>query len=817
MRSLIALALAFLLTSCSHVAPSRVEVEDDDARHDKPGEAAEYYAAKRGGRTDPHASYELARTAMEQLPRYSTVLDALVARGPRVRTDADADREINRWLPLGPGNIGGRTRTLVLDPTDTNIMYAGGVSGGLWKTYDAGKTWDPVADDLANLAINSLVMDPHDHNVLYAGTGEGYFREVQRGTGLPLRGNGIFVTRDGAQTWTHLASTANVEDFHWVNDLVVSAHDSRRLYAATRTGVWRSDDSGTSWFRTLTPNVTGGCLEFAYRADTAGDYLFASCGTFEQATVYRSTNAEENQNWTAVLSEPNQGRTSLAIAPSDPTVVYAMAATNEPEPSKNQGLLAVYRSNASGDAGSWTAQVTNTSPDYLSTLLLTNVNPATAEQCRGVGNATNSFTTMGWYCNTIAVDPTNPDRVWAAGVDLFRSDDGGRSWGVASYWWAHPAATSFVHADQHAIVFHPDYNGTTNRQMFAANDGGVFRTENPNADVAKGATGGCEVNRSKVEFLPLNHNYAVTQFYHGAVFPDGRRFIGGAQDNGTLYGDMSDGTDGWTMRFGGDGAYVAIDPVDPRIVYSSYQFGRVVKSASAADQFNTAWIGLNDDFLFITPFVIDPNQHTRLWIGGRSMWRSNDSATTWTRVSAQLPGRVSAVAVAPGNASLVLAGTNSGEIARNANALASNGTTAWQLATPRSGFVSSINFDPVDANVVYATYAGFGGQHVWKSIDAGVTWASIDGLFLPDIPVHSLAIDPTRRDRLFLGTDLGVFVSTNGGNTWAVENTGFAAVVTEWITIGQGARGPAIYAFTHGRGVWRAELTPVGTRRRSTR
>jgi hypothetical protein len=820
MRSLTALALSLVLVSCTTQRPApRLAEHEESVSHDQPGQAAEYYAAKRGGTNDPHGRYARARTEMERMPRYSTSVDAIVTPGPRVRGDATNPGGIDRWLPLGPGNIGGRTRVLLFDANDPNIMYAGGVSGGLWKTYDAGRIWEPVADDLANLAINSLAMDPKNSNVLYAGTGEGYFREVVRGTGLPLRGNGIFVTRDGAQTWTHLASTANTADFHWVNDLVISAHDSRRLFAATRTGVWRSDDAGTTWRRTLdASNVQGGCLELAHRRDAAGDYLFASCGTFEQATVYRNKNAEGDAAWEPVLSEPNQGRTSLAIAPSNPSIVYAMAASNEPTAQRNQGLLAVYRSDASGDAGSWSATVTNQSADYLSTLLLTNPQTATLEQCRGVGNATNLFITMGWYTNTLAVDPTNPDRVWAAGVDLFRSDDGGRTFGVASYWWAHPAATSFAHADQHAIVFHPNYNGTTNRQMFAANDGGVYRTENPNAEVAKGPTGTCEVNRSKVEFVPLNHNYGVTQFYHGAVFPDGRRYLGGAQDNGTLLGEIETGTDGWTMRFGGDGAYVAVDPVDPKIVYSSYQGARIVKSTSNADQFNTAWIGLNDDFLFITPFILDPNQHTRLWTGGRSIWRSNDSATTWQRVSGQLPGtaRVSAVAVAPGNPNLVLMGTNQGLIARSDAALAATATSAWPTVQPRAGWVSAIQFDAIDANVVYATYAGFGGKHVWKSTDAGLTWSSIDGA-LPDMPVHSIAIDPTRRDRLFLGTDLGVFVSTDGGTTWNVENTGFAAVVTEWVTIGQGSRGPAIYAFTHGRGAWRAELTPAGPRRRSTR
>jgi photosystem II stability/assembly factor-like uncharacterized protein len=133
--------------------------------------------------------------------------------------------------------------------------------------------------------------------------------------------------------------------------------------------------------------------------------------------------------------------------------------------------------------------------------------------------------------------------------------------------------------------------------------------------------------------------------------------------------------------------------------------------------------------------------------------------------------------------------------------------------------VTSIAFDPLNASIVYATYAGFGGSHLWKSIDGGATWTAMDGNgSLPDIPFHSIVVDPVRTGRIFLGTDLGVFVSLDSGATWAVENTGFAAVVTEALVIAQGARGPAIYGFTHGRGAWRAELTTFNApRRRSVR
>lgn len=777
---------------------------DAPPRNDQPDAAASYFAAKRSGTDDALARLAAAREAMRRMPRYSTASDAFLERAkPRLLASAAV---LQPWQQLGPGNIGGRTRVLVIDPTNPQVIYAGGVSGGIWKTVNAGQRWEPVGDDLANIAVNSLVMHPADPLTLYAGTGEGYFREEVRGTGLPLRGNGIFVTHDGGATWTPLTSTSG-PDFHWVNDLVVSRKDPSRIYAATRTGVWRSTDAGLSWTRVHPSSEKGGCLELAYRTDQPGDWLFASCGTLAQATVYRAKNAESDAAWEAVLSTPNMGRTSLAVAPSNPSTVYALAASNEAG-TFNQGLLAVYRSTASGDAGSWEPRVTNQSTDALSRVLLTNAYTAKVSSCGSAQNIT-----MGWYCNTISVDPVNSERVWVGGVDLFRSDDGGARFGLASYWWGE--GPTFVHADQHAIVFHPQYDGAGNRTVYFANDGGVFRTADALAPVATVAAGACDPNASGMSFEALNHNFGVTQFYHGAVWPDGRTFIGGTQDNGTIVGRVGE-PDAWTTVVGGDGAYVAVDPTDPSYVYAQTQYGRVYRSTNGGQLFYPSSSGLSDQFLFITPMQIDLNDPKRLWIGGRRMWRSDARGTGWKWASTNLPGQVSAIAVAPGLSDRVLAGTNEGSIVRTDSATTASGTTTWSAVKPREGWVSSIGFDPVDPNLVYATYAGFGGSHVWRSTDGGTAWTPIDN-GLPDLPVHSVAVDPTRRTRLYLGTDLGVFVSIDGGASWAVENTGFANAVTETVLVAQGATGPAVYAFTHGRGAWRAELTPRNGKRRGAR
>ncbi len=806
-----------------HTGPEILEVVDhhsSEDRDDEPGNAAEYYLMKRGGPTpdhDPIRALRAARSHMDRMPTHSITLDRYGAQPPGVGWFGvptwPALRALGTWEPLGPGNIGGRTRSLIIHPTNPDIMYAGGVSGGVWKTVDGGQFWWPLSDLISNIAINSMAMDPINPEVLYVGTGEGYFREEVRGTWLPLRGAGIYKTADGGASWQLLQGT-DTDDFHWVNDLVPSPTHPSWIYAATRTGVWLSENSGNDWSQLFTSEEKGGCLDLALATDQPDDVVLASCGTLDQATVYRRR-LDDNSGWEAVLSEPGMGRTSLAIAPSSQNVIYALSASNLQGPGGHyeQGLHALYRSSSHGDPGSWQVQVDIEDPIKLHTLLLTNPLAASYLDC-GVYYE-NRWVNMGWYANVVAVDPVDPNVVWAAGVDLFRSDDGGQSWGLASYWWLDRADPQFVHADQHAIVFHPDYDGAGNRTLFAANDGGIFLTQDSSAPVARGPDAVCDPDEGQMRWASLNHNLGITQFYHGAAFPGAERLIGGTQDNGTLLLEESGGHDGWLRVVGGDGGYVAIDPTNPTIVFAESQRANVRRSTDGGLSFSGATTGIpesTEEFLFITPFIMDHNDPRRLWIGGHRLWRTENRAWTWQAASSLLSstGWVSSLAIHPSSSEVVAAGTSEGLIHINHNAVASDDTTNWPSVRPRDGFVSSLAFDPGDPETLYATYAGFGGDHVWRSTDGGETWSSLAGTgagTLPDIPVHSIVVDPGDGRRLYIGTDLGVFTSVNGGATWAVENTGFANAVTEALTLAEDVDGRSwLFAFTHGRGAWRVRL-----------
>ncbi len=411
----------------------------------------------------------------------------------------------------------------------------------------------------------------------------------------------------------------------------------------------------------------------------------------------------------------------------------------------------------------------------------------------------------------------DPDIVWVGGIDLFRSEDGGQSWGLASHWWQRPDSR-FVHADQHAIVFHPGYDGGSNRILYVGNDGGIFRTNNARATTDRGANAACGPAANDFVWQALNNNYAVTQFYHGAPTPDGTAYFGGTQDNGTLGGDDQSGMT-WRRVIGADGGFVAIDYDLPRFVYAETQRRGFRKSNDGGSTFSSAVDGITDDtdaFLFITPYAMDPNSPKRLWLGGERMWRTKNRAKRWQVASTRFPAgsKVSAVAIAPGSSNTILAGTDIGNIHRTTTGLNANAQTNWPRAAPRSGYVTSLAFEPGSSQVAYATYAGFGGAHVWKSTDGGRSWISIDGNGggkLPDLPVHSLVVDPGDPARLYVGTDLGVFVTTNGGRTWRVENTGFANVITESLSVVTPPGGPPmLFAFTHGRGAFRVPLARSG-------
>jgi len=458
--------LLVLLVLC--LAPPVLGQEEDEG--DDPGRAVDFFLFKRSpdGETFPVDKYVEALEHMKAMPRHVTSSGQTLSPSAAAAAPAAV---LQTWTPLGPGNIGGRTRALLVDPVEPQTMYAAGVAGGVWKTTDGGASWRPMSDLLPSIAVVSMAMDPGNRNVIYAGTGEFF-------TGDGVRGGGIFKTTDGAVTWTRLAATDN-PDFYYVNRVVVSSSNSARVYAATSTGVFRSLDGGATWLKILDDTAGGGCMDLVIRTDVPDDYLFAACGIFSTGTIWRATSGATVAvgGWQSVLAEAGMARTSLAIAPSDQRVVYALAAHNGSE--FNSAVHAVFRSSASGDPGSWAATIRQTADyDPIGRSILSD-NVLALPGC--AVNGQQFWRNQGWYDNAITVDPLDPNRVWAGGINLFRSDDGGHTWGIASYWFRNDHL--FAHADHHRIVFHPQYDGAANQTMFVGNDGGIYRTLNARATI----------------------------------------------------------------------------------------------------------------------------------------------------------------------------------------------------------------------------------------------------------------------------------------------------------------------------------------------
>jgi hypothetical protein len=244
---------------------------------------------------------------------------------------------------------------------------------------------------------------------------------------------------------------------------------------------------------------------------------------------------------------------------------------------------------------------------------------------------------------------------------------------------------------------------------------------------------------------------------------------------------------------------------------------RSINGGSTWSSFTSGNSESSGNYLFIAPFAQDPTNPANMWTGGLSIYRTTQatanptSGSVWTRASASLGQHISAFGVAPSDSNTVYVGGQYGPVWRSTAALSATGTTVWSSSKPRadSNYISWLAVHPTTPATVYATVStynsGSGTGHVFRSTDGGVSWTNIDGTGvtgIPDVPVHCIVIDPTNTSILYVASDIGLFVSLNGGATWDRENTGFANVIVESLAI----KGNYLYAFTHGRSAWRVAM-----------
>ncbi|MCP5007828.1 MAG: hypothetical protein GY941_28410 [Planctomycetes bacterium] len=678
------------------------------------------------------------------------------------------DAGIWTWQWLGPGNIGGRIRTILIHPTSPGRMWIGSVSGGIWSTNDGGGSWRSADDFMANMNVTSLVMDPTNTSTMYAATGEGF------GNSDALPGAGIFRSTDGGVTWTQLASTNN-NTFMWVNRLAHHPTQANRIFAVTRAPagsgishtVQESRDGGNSWNIILRPP--------SYPTDikihtTATNRILVGCSS----DVYYSSNTggswTQQTTGTANKKLPsNVDRCEVAFSRSNSDVMYV---------SMNQNGGEIWRS--TDGATTWTSR--NTGTNYLGE--------------------------VGWYANTMWVDPIDSDHIMVGGLDLWESSDGGDTLTKISDWLDYHDGNS-AHIDQHVIVHHPGYDGDTNKLIYVGNDGGI------------------QLFWGWIRFIGyfyenLANNLGITQFYGGAAAPDGSVIVGGTQDNDKLRYTPSGGQGGWYQFTTGDGGFSAVDYNDTDIIYGEYTHLRIQKSINGGIVYVTRIAGLTDadskaNTLFIAPFVMDPNDPTVLVAGGASIWQTTNSAFLWESIRGPQTGNplCSAIDIAKGNSDIIWVGYDNGHVARTLD-----GGTNWDVVDNNpptvlpNRWVKDIAINPSNSNEVFVTFSGYNIDNVWHTTDAGLTWTQRTGTVpynLPELPVNTIRYHPSNQNWVYIGTDLGIFASEDKGLTWNVTprytgNEGPANVeVSELFWQG----GEYLIAATHGRGMFRCRPLDV--------
>jgi photosystem II stability/assembly factor-like uncharacterized protein len=691
-----------------------------------------------------------------------------------------------RWLPIGPRNINGRIKCLAIHPVDPRIIYAGSADGGVWKTTDAGQSWRPKMDDLPSMSIGALAIDPQAPDTVYAGTGEALKVADPSEYLWAYEGAGVFRTTDGGDTWSAFGAVQN----QFIYRLAVDPNDSTNVlcagYARSGGGLCRWDQATTSWiversgiFTDVLFDPVNAGVVYAGRYQTSGP---------PHAAVLKSTNS--GRAWVSSstgLPNDDVGRVSLTLARAKPEVLYAKI-----EDSYWGTLLGVYRTGtaAAGSAATpaWTPC---TDPDVDAP------DPRATPQL--------------WWCSYIAADPSdaNGNTVYAGGIDLARSADGGQSWERLSrtYQAGLPAAvpaTRPTHADQHDLVFDP----TNSARLFIANDGGVF-------------TGTYTGGSPPVDWRKVSTGLAVTQFYDLATSRATPSMLGGGcQDNGTV---VSTGGLSWRQVHGGDGSYLAFHSTLPWTLWvQRWDFLRSVlrrslDSGTTVNGFPDADNGIQGGAeMPVTLLAMDPATPAVLFAGTDRVYRtSNGDApmagnVVWSAVSPPTNGVVTEISVAASN--LVYAGTMNGRLYR---ATTFTGPASFVDVTPTvagwpTRWLSSVTVVPGPQEVVYVTFHGdsqsAAADQVWKGVfNPGTgqfsSMVNISGT-LPNVPAAALVLDPAAPTILYVATDIGVF--RHDGTKWDAFDEGLPRVMVVDLALDP-ARG-LLRAATHGRGMYQRRL-----------
>lgn len=720
-----------------------------------------------------------------------------------------------KWQFLGPTNVSGRcTDVAVVTPKGKNYtIYVATASGGVWKTENEGTTWVPVFDQELSTSIGDIAIAPSNPNIIWVGTGEAnIFRSSHPGCG-------IYKSVDAGKTWQHMGLT----DTNTIARIVIHPQNHDVVYVAAsghewtlnqERGVYKTTDGGKTWAKILNVNEQTGAIDLAMDPSNP-DVLYAV--TWQR--VRKKWNDPRNEpnhsgsgiwkttdggaNWRQInngLPEPRfRGRIGIDICLSKPNVLYAFVdnyelvrelTEEERADVYRRGLrgiikgATIYRSDNGGENWQLVAPTTDEMKSYL-------------ERHSG---------TYGWVFGQIRVDPNNENKVFLMGVPMSVSVDGGKTF---------RRVMNIYHGDHHGLWIDPD----NSNYIVNVNDGGVEISYD-----------GGQTWRN------FRNNLPVCQFFNINYDMDTPfRVYGSMQDHGSYRAvvDLSRGRNAipaqeFERAPGGEGSHHAIDPTNPNIVYSCSFYGSLSRtdlSKTGAERSKSILPRVYPDEpplrgQWLAHFIISPHNPNIIYHGMQYLFRSLDRGDTWEKISPDLtyftPAEqgdipyhtITAISESPLKYGLIYVGTDCGKVS-----VTKDGGKTWQEITaglPYQKWVSRLVASQYNLATVYLTQHGRADDdfapYVWKSTDFGKTWVDISK-GIPLGPVNVIREDPVDRNILYVGTDLGVYISKDGGKTWNVLGSNLPSCYVHDLIIHP--RDNIIVIATHGRGMWAMDADPI--------
>ncbi len=714
-----------------------------------------------------------ARTLLVLLPLLSVAAPASAAGDERSFFDGIEARNI------GPFR-GGRAMTVAGVRQDPHVYYMG-TTGGVWKTVNAGASWQPVSDDdFGSAAVGALAVAPSDPNVVFAGMGESPFRNI-----ASSQGDGVYRSTDAGRSWQHVG----FGDVRQIGEIRIHPQDPETIWVAAQGntyapgddgGIFRSRDGGDTWTRVLEPlNETTGAVDLAL--DMANPRILYAAMWDNRRTawalrsggpgsgIWRSTDGGDSwERLTEDLPE-GMGKIGVAASPARAGLVWAIV-----EAEGDDGGL--YRSDDGGD--SWSQ-----------------VNDERVLRARS------------WYYMHVFADPNDADTVYVLNAPFLKSVDGGKTF----------TRVDVPHGDNHYLWINPDNSDW----MINANDGGA------NVSFDGGATWSRQDNQPTAQFYRVN---ADNEFEY--------RVYGGQQDNSTVAirsrsRDGSIGRDDWEIHAGCESAHIAFDPDNPRYTYAGCYLGLIsefdteTRTARSVKAYEEIGIGQPASeyryrFNWNAPIVVSQHDPDVIYHAANVLLKSTDRGFSWREVSPDLTrdeadkqGRgagpytnenvevyntIFALAESPHDAATLWAGTDDGRLH-----LTRDGGASWAEVTPRGvgrGMINAIDVSPHAPGVAYVVAMkykeGDNAPYVYRTGDYGRRWQLISGGLPQAHFARVVREDPERRGLLFAGMERGLFVSFDDGASWESLQLNLPVVpITDLIV----RRGDLVLA-TQGRAFW---------------